>query len=399
MAAWLLKQRDALIGKGLWYWVRALIIISIGVWAGHRLTHSDLWLNKRRQAYRWLNSWTPRKSYPRWVTLVLIEDNEYWLGELAGRKPIRRDYLAKLVSAIATANAAVVAVDFDLRSPSPDGNPVEHPVYQDETTKLCEAIREAGRRCSIVIPKTLGFNNGGYITESDIYDAFDFGHSRVLKGYISLPDDERLVPAVPLPLKNGTIDSFALAIVRAIRPEFLQNAASSRITLPYADFINLESFSTVSARDILRGDPVALDKIAHRIVIIGAHWHAGAVNRKGFIDLHGSPNGDMSGVVLHANYVEAILDSRVHWGWNQFAIHIVEGLGAILVALIFALEMGPLAKASAVLIFGLSLVGLSVFLLLTLGLVFDFFIPVVSALGHGLVERALEWRDAALARH
>ena len=44
-------------------------------------------------------------------------------------------------------------------------------------------------------------------------------------------------------------------------------------------------------------------------------------------------------------------------------------------------------------------VGLSVFLLLTLGLVFDFFIPVVSALGHGLVERALEWRDAALARH
>jgi CHASE2 domain-containing sensor protein len=320
------------------------------------------------------------------------------LGELAGRKPIRRDYLAKLIRAAGKANPALIALDFDLRSPSSDGNPIEHLAYQEETLKLCGAVREIATQCPIVLPKTLGVQQGGYVTESDIYDSYDFGTAHVLKGYISLPDDERLVPAVPLSLKDGgTLDSFARAIVRAIDPEILKEEEDWRVTLPYADFIDLKSFTTVSAHDLMLGTASSIEKIPHRLVIIGAHWHSRAVNRGDFIDLHGSPNGEMSGVVLHANYVEAMLDSRVHWGWNLSVVHIVEGLGAMLVSLIFALEIGPIAKALAVIAVSLFLVGLSVLSLLALGLVFDFFFPVVSALGHGCVERALEWRDAALA--
>jgi CHASE2 domain-containing sensor protein len=397
MAAWLIKQREALKRKGAWYWIRAAVIIGLGVWAGERLSESDLWLNKRRQTYRWLHSLNPRPTHPRWVRIILIEDDEYWLGELGGRKPIHRDYLAKLIRATANADPELIAIDFDLRSPSPDGNPREHPAYQEETTKFCDAVRETARRCPIIVPKTLALRNGSYTTDSDIYDGYDFGNARVLKGYIGLPNDERLVPAVPLPLNGGgTLDSFARAIVRARSPEILKQEEDSKLALPYADFIDLQSFTTVSAHDVLLGDQASLDKLAHKPVIIGAHWHSRAANRGALIDLHGSPNGDMSGVALHANYVEAMLDSRVHWGWNPLAVHLVEGMGAMLVALIFALNIGPIVKASAVCGMCLFLVGLSIFSLLVLGLVFDFFVPVISALGHGFVERALEWRDTAL---
>ncbi len=398
MATWLFKQREALKQKGARYWLRAVVIIGLGVWAGDRLSHSDVWLDQRRQAYRWLNHLNPRKSHPRaGLSLILIEDNEYWLGELAGRKPIRRDYLAKLLRAAAQANPKLIALDFDLRSPSPNGNPVEHDAYRVETDTLLRTVAEVGAQCPIVLPRTIGWRDGMYTTEADIYDGYDFGNARVLKGYIGLPRDERLVPAVPLQLYNGErLDSFARAIVRSVNPDILKEEEDIRQTLPYADFMNLEAFTTVSAGDILRNPTLTRAKLEHRVVIIGAHWHSAAVNRKSLIDLHGSPNGDMPGTVLHANYVEAILDSRVHWGWDPFVSHLIEGLGAMLIALLFALEVHPMAKAAAVAMMTVFLVMLSAVSLLFFGLVFDFFVPVVSAIGHGVVERVLEWRDAAL---
>jgi CHASE2 domain-containing sensor protein len=400
MKEWIAKQGKALGQKKWSYWVRAAVVVIIGVILGDRLSESNLWLEQRRTTYRLLHKLIPRESHPKWVALILIEDDEYWLGALAGRTPVRRDYLARLTRSAISGNPALVALDFSLRSPSPDGNPIEHSDYQQETEILLNTIREIGLKCPVVVSKTLGpEENDGYTTDSDIYDRYDFSGATVLKGYITLPFDERLVPAVPMPLQNGgKLDSFAGAIVRGVHPELLTDGKDAGETLPYGDFIDLEKFVRVSARDVLRNDPATLSALAHRLVIIGAHWHSDALGRWDFIDLHGSPNGEMPGVALHANYVEAILDSRLHAGWNSVVLHIIEGLGAALVVFAFALEIRPMIKALTVIALACVLIVVSAFSLLVLGLVFDFFVPVVSAIGHGLFERVLEWRDAALAR-
>jgi CHASE2 domain-containing sensor protein len=399
MARWVTKQLDAFKKKKLGYWLRAAVAVILGVWLGDQLSKSDLWLEQRRTTYRSLHKLNPRKPHPKWVTLILIEDNEYWLGQPAGRKPTRRDYLAGLMRAIAAANPALVALDFSLRSPSPEGNPIFHLDYKQETEDLLDAIREIAEKCPVVISKTLGPEEDGlYTTDSDVYDRYDFRGANVLKGHIGLPYDERLVPAMPVPLQNGCkLDSFAGAIVRAVHPEMLKKKRELGETLPYGDFMKLEEFTSVSAADVLRNEPSAIAALAHRLAIIGAHWHADAINRWAFIDLHGSPNGNMPGVVLHANYVEAILDSRVYPGWSPLALHIVEGIGAALVVFIFTFEISALSKASAVAVVALILVALSAFSLLVFGLVLDFFVPVVGAIGHGLFEQVLEWRDKARA--
>jgi CHASE2 domain-containing sensor protein len=389
MAAWIAKQWEALKGKGARYWAVALFVIGLGIWVGDKLAESCLWRDQRQKCYLWLNDRIPRKPHPQRTALVLIEDDEYWLGELAGRRPIHRDYLARLLSEVAKADAAVIALDFDLRSPSPKGTPREQPAYSAEADKLFNAVRDVATSRPVVLPKTIANSPNGYITESDIYDDYDFGNGQVLKGYISLPYDPRGVPILTMQLQGGDrVDSMAQAIVRADNKRLLPE--NNRTTLPYGSFMALESFPRVSAREVLQGNSAALAELKHKIVIIGAHWHQRAFERGGLIDLNDSPLGLLPGVVLHANYVEAIIDSRLYWAWSPTMLYIVDGLGAGLVALIFALKINPIVKVLAVLGIGLLLVGISISSLLLFGLVFDFFIPVVSVIAHGVIERALE---------
>jgi CHASE2 domain-containing sensor protein len=400
MAKWVTEQLGALGKKKPWYWIRALVVVIIGVLLGGQLAESSLWLKQRRATYRLLHKLKPRKAHPKWVTLVLIGDNEFWLGQPAGRRPTRRDYLADLTRAVAAANPRLVALDFSLRSPSPEGNPINHPDYEVETEKLVSAIAETAQKCPVVICKALGpEQDDGYRVDSDVYDGHDFGDAPVLKGYITLPFDERVVPVAPVRLQNGSrLDSLAGAIVRAVHPEMLSEESDAEQTLPYGDFMNFEQFPRVSAEDVLRNVPAAVAALACRLVIIGGHWRNEAVDRWYYVDLHGSPNGDMPGVALHANYVEAILDGRVYPGWSPVALHIVEGIGAALVVLVFSLKIGARSKALGVASVALILIALSAFSLLVFGFVLDFFVPVTGAIGHGLFEQVLEWRDKARAR-
>jgi CHASE2 domain-containing sensor protein len=383
------------------YWVRAAITLFVGVSIGGWLAERDCWREARLAAYRSLYKFNPRKPIAKWITLILIEDDEYWFGDLAGRKPTNRDYLARLLRAAAEVDPkpAAIALDFDLASPSPDGTLIDHPKYQIETRTLLDTIRDVGLGCPIVISKALGPDQDrGYTVDSNIYDQYDFGRTKVWKGYISLPDDERLVAAASMPLADGRrLDSFAGAIVKTLHPEMLLDEESNVDRLPYGDFMDLVAFKKVSARDVLNKDASALAALAHRLVIIGAHWHTGAVGRGPFVDLHPSPNGDMPGVALHANYVEAILDSRLHGGWNPIASRVIELVGALLVIMIFALDVNPFTKALAVGATALMLFVVSVVSLLLLGLIFEFFVPVVTAIGHGILERIKEWRDKALS--
>lgn len=345
----------------------------------------------RRNAFKVLHQLFLRPPTPIRTVLVLIDDQEFYLGDPAGRRPMHRDYLARLVRAVAGAKPApaVIAIDFLLRSPSPDGNPIDHPDYKWETAELIAAVNEASPKSVVVLPRTIVWKNGGYVNESAVYDDLDIAPERVSKGYINLPKGDGKIPFLTVKLPNGNLlDSFAQAIVRADNPHLLTENLDGR--LPYGEFNPLERFTRVLARDVLRSDPSALAELHNKVVILAGHWHADGLNRGDFIDVHDSPIGKIPGALLHANYVERMIDSRLYWEWKNGPLQIAEIITALLVALISALKMSWWAKILGVVgIIGLVFVG-SIFSLLIFALVFDFFIPAVMIVLHGLFAPVLE---------
>src|SRR2546430_1229808 len=70
------------------------------------------------------------------------------------------------------ADPSVLALDFRLRSPSPDGNPVDHPAYEAETDALVKAVINAAKKCPVILPRTVHVDSDGSVTiESAVYDA------------------------------------------------------------------------------------------------------------------------------------------------------------------------------------------------------------------------------------
>jgi CHASE2 domain-containing sensor protein len=69
-------------------------------------------------------------------------------------------------------------------------------------------------------------------------------------------------------------------------------------------------FPHVSAKDVYNGDPAALAKLEHRIVLVGGHREARPGSSE-WLDYHRGPQGPMLGMYLHANYVEGLLDNRI----------------------------------------------------------------------------------------
>jgi CHASE2 domain-containing sensor protein len=167
--------------------------------------------------------------------------------------------------------------------------------------------------------------------------------SSVSVGYINLPADRR---EVPLQFQADEFDgatsvdfsSFAWQIVSAYAaeldlagsppdcqgnpqgfPAFCEALALMRQhDFAYAGFISRSGFEryTVRARDLLaasQSPPAQWEaspergELKGRIVLIGATWHEFGQGRGPLVDAYSSPAGQMPGVYLHANYVEAIL--------------------------------------------------------------------------------------------
>jgi CHASE2 domain-containing sensor protein len=390
------KHLTDLISKGFWYWAKVIILILIGVYAGEWLTEKEYWIDYRYKMYQTLQNQLPRKPFPQRTVLVLIDDDEYWKGEPGGRVPIKRDYLSKLLQVVDSANPAVIALDFDLRSPSPDGKPVEVPAYKDETQKLLETIKLVSLKRKIVLPKTIGFDDEeNYVLESDIYDGYQFDGGNVLVGYIALPPDARQVPLLTLQVKNGPpLDSFSQAIVRADNDIALRKHQQED-TLPYGGYMGINEFTTVLANQVLSQNTEEIKKLAHKIVILGGNWHDRGYNRGTQIDTYESPIGAVPGAFIHANYVEALIDSRIYRPWKGWVLKIIEAIQSILIAIPFALNTRVLVKAFSLLVVCSLLVVFSLFSLMALGLFFDFFVPVVLVFGHGVIEQVREWRENA----
>jgi CHASE2 domain-containing sensor protein len=385
--------------KGSFYWLRVLILTVAGTALGHWLSDDQIWVDLRYKIYQQQLDLTPRKPFAERVVVVLIGDDDYWKGELGRRVPIKRSYLAKMVRELVAANPAVIALDFDLASPLPDGRLVEHPDYESERKEFLKAIREALERTKIVLPRTIDFDNQkNYVATSDIHDGFDFGPKKLnlYTGYIALPYDIRRVPG-PLVIKGvqPSVDSFAVAIAKAYDEAALGRIPKSD-SLPFGSYLREEEFRQFSAQEILKRRPEVLGRLAHKIVILGGAWHSQGYGRGSRIDTYFTPVGWIGGAFIHANYVEALLDGRVYSALNEKIVMAIEVTLVLVGAIVFALEIRPFLKWLSATALCLLLLPTSYFLFQNLGLFFEFFIPLLLIAGHSLLDQILEWR--ALAR-
>jgi CHASE2 domain-containing sensor protein len=383
-----------------WYWGGSVVVILAVHFGADWVNESQSLLNIRYTLYRYALYCLPWKPYARETALVLIDDDTYYKGEPEGRVPLKRQFLAKLVKTIAQYRPAVIAIDVDLRSEDPSGQklaPAHHGALQlpvtpdlaDETADLLEAIRDTSPKCKIVLAKIM-IRNENYETKSDVYDGFDFklpglAQSRVSWGYVILPTDKRYVPRI-LRLPDGTtLDSFALAAVRARYARALKGAdwEKSRLGL----FLAPKTMVSHTVSEIMNPKTdrsVLSDDFEHQIVLIGGNWSRQGLGQGPRVDTYSTPFGMLPGVFIHANYIETLLSHRTTIPFGEVAA--VDLLAGALFAWLLGMEHQPLTNVIILLVAILLSFVITIELLLHFGIFCDLIIINIGLFLHWLIE-------------
>lgn len=395
------------------HWGTVLVCLLGVTWLVHLLEATPAVLGYRYGMFQLLSRISPQNDAFRDVVVVGVDDDSYWEGELASRVPVNRAYLAKLLRRIAEAEPRLIALDFDLRSPDPEGriratqedpdaNPakvIELPVHQQhmaETVELLLAADEiASRAAPVVLPATVKGTHETYRNVSDAHDGFAFTSPRITRGYLQLAADRRVIPPV-LELEDGsTIDSLSLAIVRAVAPDVLREQQDE--TSLYASFLPRDRIPLVTTSELMpsegEADAAAMEKLKGKVVLIGANWHSRAQGEGPYIDAHPSPVGLLQGVMLHANYVESLLQGKFLTPAGMWAATAFEWLLTGLVAFLLIAKVpwrvkwtwivGVLLAYPLLSFFGMQLMGVYTDVtLLTLALVLHMVADVPTRLVH-----------------
>lgn len=386
--------------KGPRYWIFAGLFIIGGVAASGYLDRHYLLLGPRYAAYQLLQRTAPGASpHALHVVFVSVGDDEFWKGDLERRIPVKRDYLARLVAALDPVDPEVIALDYTLRSPVADGTIVETPAYAPETAKLIAAVEETSN-AAIVLPLTVnehGYDkqNDSYPLDSNIFGHYRFKNPRVKWGYINLSLDIRRVPLY-LQLKgDGRIPSFSQQIAATLDPRNQSVRRSSGAI--FGSFMPVASFDTIAAAEVLSSPGGQWrEKVRHRAVIIGSFVHRDAFGRGSYIDSFQTPVGDVPGAAVHANYAEALVNNHVLPIIPAWATELLEAVLSLLVSIVFARRLSPLARARHLVSLVGSAIVASYLLQQNLGIFFDPFLPVLFVAVHSLGEKAFGSRDHPL---
>jgi CHASE2 domain-containing sensor protein len=387
--------------KGMRYWVTVFLLLIFGTAAGQWLGEKYVWIRMRYRIYGVIQNATRVTTAAKKTVVVLIDDEEYWKGELARRVPLKRDYLARLVTSLAKGEPAVIALDIDLRSPIPERGAEELEAYRAETELLLNTINDiSAQHRHVVLATTVTGDETGYSISPNVFDNYEFDRKKVTHGYITLPRDLRQVPlSVPLKNRADKEDSFAGAIAKT-QGETVVLAAEQyeHRGFPYGSFYSPDEFTKANASAALQmGEEELKDLIQGKIVIVGGAWHTGSYKGdkqgyEGSVDLHFTPAGEIPGAFVHANYIEALLGGTVHRQVPEAVAVVIEVFCSLLVAVVFALEGSLRRKFGRVLLLSLVLVIMSYFLWQNLGLFFDFFIPILLLSIHAPIEQLRETR-------
>lgn len=377
------------------YWVFALVAIGGGMAIGHYFQEEHIWIEGRYRAYRSLDWASPNPREPKHTVLVLIEDEEYWTGKPARRIPIHRDYLASVVKALDRCEPSVIALDFNLTSPTLDGRLVENPEYAGETALLVAAVLEVSKRRPVVLPAWIGPTRPEepFFLFSSVYGDLPFAKGKLQRGFINLPFDVRQIPT-PQPIHTGgKLDSFAVSIVRARHENVLRGTERSNV-LPFGTFIE-KPFPTISTRDVLEG---RCGRIPSKVAIVGAGYNQSALGAGGLVDRHPTPLGMMTGALIHANYVEALIDGNTRKPLPGSAGLAIEFIVLVIFAILLAVKTRRSYHKVLIVISGcLTLMLISYVTWQNVGYYFDFYIPVVFLLFHAFLDYFVELQKEARA--
>jgi CHASE2 domain-containing sensor protein len=395
--------------KGWGHWLRFLLLLAAASWLGHLLSSAN-WLTPLRYNlyHRQLLMRDRSQIHPTRTALVLLSDEDYWGDGFAARTPLKRDVLAGLVDRLNAVGANTVALDVDLRSPRPHDPGFEYADYKAEDEKLLAAI---GRMCAagrhVVLASSVRFGDDGYEETPSIYTSRlkqkELGC--VTTGYIQLPFDMRRMPG-PLELANGDkLDSLSLAVTKIAAPDAYAVATDHpEHGFRFSEYLSQEDFFrplngrrfVFSLQQLTTTPDWALrDQLDGKLVFVGANWHTYAYETGPLADSHNSPGGTEPGVMLHANFVEAMLNQTgTFTPISDSTAEMLEIALALVLAAIGALEIHSAWKWAALATSIVLSILFTYTLLQNLGLFLDFLVPLLMILLHSLGDEAIEiWHE------
>lgn len=377
-AAW---SRIAHAGFG--HWLVVLAVLLVGVWVSHLLQRHPTLVELQQWVYRELARSSPDdRNHASRAVVVMIGDAEYGSPELKRRKPLNRKYLAELVTAIGKAVPNVIALDVDFTAN--DGDIADF--YPGETKELRTAIAtKVLDSTTVVIPFTIREKDGRYIRNEGLLDGLK-DEPNVRFGSVAVAPDRSLL-GLRVPVDGEVVDSFSTAIARAVDPQMIRKREQQvRDLAVFTTFLPDGGVEIVPAGAVRAGDPAALAKLQHKVVIVGGNWKTEDGNSR--VDQHSTPSGTMAGAVLNANYVEALLAvGGAKKPVSRFFAFLMELIATLLVALICLVFVRWWMKLLWVTVTLVLLVVWSYLIFQNLGGFFDFSIVVPAVAFHAWLER------------
>jgi hypothetical protein len=366
--------------------------------------------------------------YPRRTALVVLDDADYWGDSFEARTPLKRNELALLIDKLDAAGVNTVALDVILSSPHPQDSGFEFKAYQTEDDQLYSAIEgvcAAGRH--VVLASSVQFDQDGYRKIPSIYSAPLKSYMEpsktqptqppcVVPGHIQLPFDMRRMPGAVELADGGTLDSMALAVTGIADPTAHEEAiAKTGEGFRFSEYLTPDDFKARNGRQfifsgaqILNTSPAVLrGQLADKLVFVGASWHANALGSTPCVeepelcvDMHNSPGGMEPGVMLHANYVEAMLDRTGTFApISNTTAELIEIALALALAMIGVLEIHTAWKWAALAIAIVFSILFTYMLLQNLGLFLDFLFPMLMIVVHSIAEEVLKvWHEFRLLK-
>jgi CHASE2 domain-containing sensor protein len=405
--------------KGWGHWLRFALLLAMAALAGHLLKTLPSLTSLRYRLYGAQLKLRDRSAlYPKRTALVLLDDNDYWGELLQSRTPVKRAVLADIIDKLRAAGVNTVALDVDLRSPRPQDPSLEFPDYLTEDGLLLDAVAAmCDNSRHVVLASSVKFGDNGYEKLPSIYTSAEKVIDKVprrnlgcvVQGYIQLPFDMRRLPGTIDLADGGHLDSMSLAVTGIADP-FAHDAAAGNTGdgFRFSEYLTEADFAAKGGRQFIFSGAQIEDmdagwlrnQLADKLVFIGAKWHTTAYGTGPAIDQHDSPGNFEAGVMLHANYVEAMLDRTGTFApiSDEKAELLEIGL-ALVLAIIGVLEIHTAWKWAAFII-GIVLSALFTYSLLqNLGLFLDFAIPLLMIVVHTFIEEGIKLVHEAAHSH
>jgi CHASE2 domain-containing sensor protein len=371
----------------------------LGIFASHQLDRASFWLRLKYRSYLLIQNARGGQNRLPQTTLLSIGDAEYFGPELAARKPLKRDYLARLILRLAEFQPRLIALDVDLRSPDPESGPADFAAYAAENRALFQAVCQAAASTRLVLSKAVSVRPDGRLrADPNIYDGNPecaIPQPRVAVGYLSLPTDLRRVPLSVRLHDDTLVDSFALAAARLLLPRQYPDSLDVE-NIPYGEFHRTADFRRVSATEVLTGAAAA--SIQDQIVIVFGNWHVLAKDRGAlFVDTFPTPVGRAPGAYVHANLLETLMAARQRQAPARWSGTAVDALTAAFLSVVFTFPIGLLKKLGWILAVAAGM-ALSAWLFFQVLAVFFDILPILASMGlHAVADQVEDWRSEAAA--